>query len=64
MASPHKPHDLKFDTVNPQWKDKSTVGGGCTRTQACKQNKNKQGLSLQNTVGYYHLIQFRLHMFP
>lgn len=30
MVSPHKPHDLKFDTVNPQWKDKSTggVGGG------------------------------------
>lgn len=52
MASPHKPHDLKSDTVNPQQKDKSTGGGGGVHAHrhVNKTNKNKQGLSLQNTV--------------
>lgn len=52
--------------MNPQWKDKSTVGevGVHGHRHVNKTNKNKQGLSLQNTVEHYHLTQFRLHMFP
>lgn len=64
MVSPNKPGDLKFDTMNPQWKDKSTVGEVDVHAHrhVNKTKKTKQGLSLQNTVEHYHLTQFRLHV--
>lgn len=45
MVSPNKPRDLKFDTMNPQWKDKSTVGevGVHAHRHVNKTKKNQTG---------------------